>query len=429
MSSIRIPKRFFPIAGFVLLTAVLLARIVYVVSRIDVSSTLRFLPLEYQNRAMQLLSGTPSSFPEAWGFFYIPLAMFYGFIDLLGLSEVRVEAFLTVQAVMGSLSVVFCYLLTRRICNKTASLLIAFTAALYYPLLYTHTLILSESLFTFLFLGFLLLLLRKQQSFASSVALGNLFALLLIVRPVFLSSIPFLLLWTLVYHRSAVWKNKLPIAAGLGSMALTLFIAGTLNASISTHHRFTLAGNGGVNVAMTQCQFSRLEYNLPDGSDSFWFSPPAYQGSEHESKMTEVPFSDQGYYLRLGAACLAEHPERLVENFKNIWHIYDSTFYPDLNSPSYHQDLLNFWRWIAIGATLLFFLFPLVWTRSERRIYLLFCGLVLSLYAIMYIGNPGEERYLVPYFFLLLPHAALTLVRGMHTIKPWLPTLITIETK
>ncbi len=328
---------------------------------------------------------------------------------------------------MGSLAVVGCYFLSRRIMGTTVSLLVSLIAAVYYPLIYTHTLILSESLFALILIGSLLLLLRPSHTIASSSVLGCLIALLFITRPIFLGSIPVLLLWTYAYHRETIRRHWRKTVAGLVSMSVMLLIACALNALNSTHHRFTLAGNGGVNIAMTQCQLQKLEYKMPDGSESFWFSPPVYQGSQHESITTAISFSDQLYYLKMGMDCLVAHPERLLGNFQNIWRIYDSTFYPDLGSPSYHHVLLAFWRWIAIAATILFFLFPFVWVAAERPTYLLIGGLILSLYAAMYIGNPGEERYLVPYFLLLLPYAALTIKRAIRRLRHWLSTIIKVE--
>ena len=101
--------------------------------------------------------------------------------------------------------------------------------------------------------------------------------------------------------------------------------------------------------------------------------------------------------------CIKENPERLFSNFGYIKNLWRSLFYPDfLSEHNWHNKLLEFWRILSFPLLIvLFFLFPFL-HKTGRREWLLGFSLLLSLWVALYVSQPGEERYLISYYFVLL---------------------------
>ncbi|MFH1979206.1 MAG: hypothetical protein ABII97_02395, partial [Patescibacteria group bacterium] len=66
------------------------------------------------------------------------------------------------------------------------------------------------------------------------------------------------------------------------------------------------------------------------------------------------------------------------------------------------NKLLEFWRILSFPLLIvLFFLFPFL-HKKGRKEWLLGLLLLFSLWGSLYFSQPGEERYLIPYHFVLL---------------------------
>jgi len=97
---------------------------------------------------------------------------------------------------------------------------------------------------------------------------------------------------------------------------------------------------------------------------------------------------------------MAQHPERLLTNLWGIKRIFWGVLYPDQLSSRWHQAALLFWRILLLPFAVGFLLYPLA-RGSDRPSWVLAAALFGSMLAAVYFGNPGEERYLAPYAFLL----------------------------
>ena len=250
----------------------------------------------------------------------------------------------------------------------------------------------SENIFIPAILGFLYLLLFNSKKIKWILA-GLLFGISLLCRPILFSFIPFLIIWLLIFKRKA-FIIFIPAI-------IVLVAAGLINQKVGTHHIFSIGTNGGVNFAMTQCRFKKLQYNGPN-KEFFYFTPPAFWNGKYEEKYTSVSFTTQGYYYKMGIDCLLKNPARLFTNLEYIKNIFISRFYPDFPKIKIHTFQLAFWRYAGIIFYVLFILYA--FTKVKKTvlpIYLLFVFLFVSLMMSVYFANPGEERYLAGYFFIL----------------------------
>jgi hypothetical protein len=111
----------------------------------------------------------------------------------------------------------------------------------------------------------------------------------------------------------------------------------------------------------------------------------------------------------MGWECLKENPLALLVGASSVRNVFESHLFP---------TIANVWGWEALHVTfkilanLLFVLslisvfgiaLDLIKVDAENKKYFYFMGLVLlSLFVTIFIQNPGEERYLIPYEPLLI---------------------------
>jgi hypothetical protein len=370
---------------------------------------LRHLPFETDSRAVKLLAGETIVYPDAWASFYVVLAGFYKAFDLVGLYENRVLWFALTQSVMAALAALLLYLISLKLFDsKRLAVGTGLAFALYYPFLYFNTLVLSETTFVLAVVAALYLLVVPERSPWTLAGSGLLLGIAMISRPILTPFIPLLVIWLVATsQKQARVRNSAVILSAFG---MVLALASWVNSGIGKHHRFSYNGNTGVNFALAQCRIRRIEYELPDG-EFFWFSPPIFWDTSLPDVKTSVPFYDNGYYMRMGLDCLLEEPLKLVTNFGHVANIYHSAFYPDFIEAAWHRLAIDVWKIPGVILTAAFFAYPLLHgrMRSESlssthplRDYWLFAALMVSMYASVYLASPGEERYLVSYYFLLL---------------------------
>lgn len=180
----------------------------------------------------------------------------------------------------------------------------------------------------------------------------------------------------------------------------------------------SIGENGGVNFAIAQCELKKISYSTADG-DAFWFSPPVFWGSRKPEVKTNIPFSNQNYYYRMGWECLKKGSGNFERNLSHVKNVFASFFYPDFENSFWHKNLFMFWKTIGAGLSITLLIFPFVkMNQPQSRTRSLLILLFLSLLAAVFWENPGEERYLVPYFFILLISGIVVTTEGLRgTIK------------
>jgi len=144
------------------------------------------------------------------------LAQVFGGGHALGLAVARVA-----QALLGAATIALVFALGRKVANATVGLGAAAIFAVYPSSFMAQGRILTESLFTALFVGWLLvaLVLRERRSLAWHIATGALFALAALVRPTLLPLLPLLYVLDVIERRD--WR----FAAVGGLVAVLAFSA------------------------------------------------------------------------------------------------------------------------------------------------------------------------------------------------------------
>lgn len=386
---------------------------------------LKQLPMQIDRRANILLDGGTHHFPDAWASFYQIVAGFYTAFDFLGVPEQDyVHAFLVVQMVMASIAVSVVYLLAVRLFgNERWAFWGAVLFAIYYPFLYLNSLILSETFFTMGVVAGLTLLLAPNRRIWMAAMAGLLLGLAFISRPILTTFMPLLLIWVLVTTPRG--ERILDSVALFAPIIAIVMVSSWLTSTIDKNSRFSYNGNTGINVAMTQCRIKRIEYSLEDG-EGFWFAPPYFWDGDGPEIETDVAFYDNGYYMQMGLDCVLDAPINvMVGNIRHVANVFDSELYPNNNETITHVFLLLVWKIITIAFALLALFFPLTRAYKERPIarsgFWLFAGLVAGMFASVYLASPGEERYVIPFFFVFVLFGIPVIDDGLALVLDQLP--------
>lgn len=375
----------------------------------------RWIPYQYHRRAMALINHGLAQYGNAWGSYYLALAFEFNLFRWLGVNDF-VKAGVIVNILMGAGAVYCFFRLAEYLFGQTKALITTGLLILYFPLTYFNGLLVSENLFTLLLIWGIWLLIKAaaQKNRLKFFWPGLMLGLAAGIRGMLLPFLPMAWLWLLLQLKKTELKVKVRIIAlswFSTGILVPLIVLGLLNYRFSHQHKFQLDGSVGVNLAMAQCQYKKVRYELPNG-ESHWFSPPVFWGTDREEVNTAVAFYDQGYYVKMALNCLKEKPENLINNLNSLVNIFHSTFYPKFEMKPLMEEMLMFSKVLAILSFGLFLVYPLV--SKDRKKYWLFFGLIMSLFVSVYLANSGEERYLVPYvfiFFLYVPAVLEKLTR------------------
>ncbi len=164
----------------------------------------------YDTMAKQFLDkgvlGYQSTSPNAFTTPGYPLFLaliykIFGYSDGSPLTAVRI-----IQIFMAVATIWFLYLLAKYITNKRVGLIAAFMCSIYLVFLWVPTLILTETLYTFLFILYLYLQIRaiKEKSIKMNFATGLVFAAAVLVRP----AVAPLIVLPYIYYYFAEKKDK-----------------------------------------------------------------------------------------------------------------------------------------------------------------------------------------------------------------------------
>jgi 4-amino-4-deoxy-L-arabinose transferase-like glycosyltransferase len=396
-------------SGLVLFIASFLFRFFYIVVFLEPEQYVKNLGLQSDYRALGFLSGNGVYHAQAWSSFYLFDAFVYKILAAFkifpvfggdGLLDQRVWAVVLVNIFFGSLSVLFFYRLSQKILSKKASFAASLFLSAYYPLVYLNSLNVPESLFSFLIIAALLILSEKKPADKKYFILGAILGFSYAVKPIIFCFVVLTVLYIFFSDRQKTAGIKKSVLM-LFSFAIVVVSISGINYRVGNPKIFGVESNKAVNFAMAQCEIKKAKY--AKNKDTFWFSPPAFWGSEKPEKTFDQPFSNELYYYQIGLNCIQKNPWQILRNFQHVANVFDSVFYPEFPNSYQHYVLLAFSKSLNIIFFLFFLIYPF-WENDgeKRRIYKLHLLLLLGLFASVYIASPGEERYLVPFFFALL---------------------------
>jgi 4-amino-4-deoxy-L-arabinose transferase-like glycosyltransferase len=385
-----------------------LLRFIYlIILQSNLNDFVKWMPQEHHQRAIKLLSEGQVFYANAWGSFYLFLAGLYAMFDFLNLKN-QLYALVISNIILTSIAVYIFFLLAVKLFNQTQAVISTLLLIIYFPLIYFNGLIANENIFLLLLIGgmYYLYLSTKSTKLKPFLIAGLLIGLATSIRSILTPFIPLACLWLVKTNSKKILKGLLIFILGL---VIPIIIFLSLNYRFSKQHQFQLSGSTGINFAITQCHYKKVTY-LTDSGETFWFSPPNHHSTSLKELTTTIPFYQQPHYFKLGFNCLINHPANLYQNSQNIFNLFDSVLYPDFNMSPFKNQLYNFSKNIVVISFILFLLYPL--TTKPKSFYWLCSLLILSLFTSIYLANPGEERYLVPFawvFFLFAPQAILNL--------------------
>lgn len=331
----------------------------------------------YHNQALSIISG------NFWGnevFFLRPLLP-YLLAPFYALFGARLLPFLLFQTVLASISSLLLWDITRRIFNRLAGAIAAFSFALTGILVfYTGTLLYVE-LTVFLTLLFIWLVLIAGKSRWRWLPAGLVFGLLTICRPELLVLLPALLIWL---HRSHTPVRHL----------LTLSLAALTVIAIVPIRNYLVARDPVLFTAHSGINFY---YGNNPSADGTWQPVGELDravGFSHE-KLKQVsrvingkvlPWSQaSGYWLGQGIEFILSHPLRFLRLLgrKLLLHCANyeipNNYYPETVRPvslPLRLSFLNFGFALALGVL------GMVWAWQERRraapLYLTVAAFLLS---------------------------------------------------
>ena len=157
-----------------------------------------------------------------------------------------------IQAVLGALTAAFAAIVGRRLVSPRAGILAAIGIAIYPNLVFHTGAMLSETLYNFLFLAFLAVLLERPWPAGLSnqriTAAAVLYGLAVLVRPISLVIVPVLLIvW---YMSTRSWSRALRWTGLTVGIVVALILPWTIRNEVRMHAFVALSTNTGDNLCI-----------------------------------------------------------------------------------------------------------------------------------------------------------------------------------
>jgi hypothetical protein len=390
--------------AYLLLIFGFFARLLYIFTLTTPKQYLFSDPGAYDDRALHMAKGIYIAYSTYWPpFFHMFLSLIYRPLIWLGIENWRVEIDVVIFAFFYILGFWCIYQITKTLFTKKFALITLAILIFWWPFLIFNCTIMSENLFFVLvFLGLYVLIVKPMKP-ATGLWLGLFWGLAFITRPIFALSLPLFVIWGLYY--------KLDKKVLIGFITMTVIIVFSMiafNFYYTNGAEKSFSSNGGIGFAALWCDVKSIRFNSPTGY--FWFGWPGnLDYPETKTIITSVPFENQGYYYKIGLNCLKENPGTIFTNISSIMKLFHSHIFPDVGNIPYWQSLRLFFKiltgllFILAAETIIGLLVG--WIKMDETIkkYLYLFGLIISsLLITVYLQNPGEERYIIPYVPLLI---------------------------
>jgi len=129
------------------------------------------------------------------------------------------------QAIIGALTCIIIYLLSKELFDKKVGLIAAFISAIYYPFILQPAYLLTEVLFTFLLIAMLYFLIRYyyKKDFFSLCLGGLIFGISILCKGILFLFIPLLIIWLVVIEFKQHSKNVIATFVTLIFIFLPMF--------------------------------------------------------------------------------------------------------------------------------------------------------------------------------------------------------------
>lgn len=299
--------------------------------------------------------------------------------------------------------------------GRRVGLLSLGVAALHLPWIIYAGFALSETLFTLLLAVLALCSWRVATKLRTVDAAlwGAVFFLALLLKGTHIFVVVFFLLGLLLWKARRSWKAAAAISIVVWS---GLIAHGFITQSSVGVFQMT-ASAGGLNFVEGKCP-------IKDNADSVgysWLSPLYHHLGKHEKKYWDRPFTDSGYFLAEGLACVRDNPLVLLQSLESIPFLFVGNWmWPAGN--------LAFADWLRIYEMVFAFFsigglgaFAVLATRRTVTAADLLTWVVplLGLITCVYIFK-SEIRFRIPFDVWIIPLAAkgwvdLWALRALHS--------------
>lgn len=334
-------------------------------------------------------------------FGHIVLGWYFHLLSFLGLYAYKLEIVLGTNILLSTLSVLCIYLIAFKLYpSKLYALMAAAFYALFFPLIYLNTFILSENPSLFLLLFSLMILLYAKHSVSFFLS-GLVLAFAIGMRPSFgIIGLPFFLY--IVTKDGLSWKNfKHGILFSVAYALLLLLVA------MNNHHNSsgkvkTFSANGGVNFYFAQCQKYRVD-TYHDGYH-YRITPPSTSGKpELGTVVFYKPFYEQSFFYKKGMECMEKSSDTWIDRLQRFKLLYFNSMFPMIQSCFFAKEGIPFFSKVALDMTFLLLFLPLLFynKRIAKPIVYLLLGIMFSQLIVLYFFNI-EQRYLYGFFFVIL---------------------------
>ena len=296
------------------------------------------------------------------------------------------------QAIIDTLTCFFVFLIAQQVFRKKAISLIATGgAAIYLPFIFYTSMVLTETLFTFLMIAFFftflssILHLSLPKSFASGIILG----VACLVRPVPIILPIFLLIFLLIWP---LGRSRVRISKEMGAVIIGMVLA----ISPWTIRNYIVYG-----------KFIPISTG---GASSFLYGTDILTGKFTEDKEGQTmeyswnPDLQRAQYVKGFRNLRQMKPNILGRNFLRLW--FNVGFY---RPPSLYSVVIMILHLLFIGFTIC----GLLLRRGRWKVYTFPMFLLFFYYTVINIVGPAQVRYIIP----VIPYLIILSANGIYSIK------------
>jgi len=298
----------------------------------------------------------------------------------------------TVQAVLSAYTCVLTYLIAAILFDSLVAALSGLFCALYLPFIVGSGAILTETLFIFLCLAFIVLIIHRQDSFSTVIA-GAVFGVALLTRPVALFFLPFVLYWLTTSRKEFTLSLIVTFLTGL----LLIITPWTIRNYLQLESFVPLTNLGGLALYNSYVVPQQgLGYNSLESLDREYFDIKNETGRNR-------------YLIRKTFDYVYQNPMRVIRfmfvKLALLIYPFDGYWYP----VSFGSRYNIFWGiTLCFGAASLCINLKSFDGRQKLILYLLLSFVIASM---CFYGSPRFRLPAEPFLICLAAHGTVVLYK------------------
>lgn len=381
----------------VIFVLALLIRLGFLVYQFKFSETFQSAPYipasdrrDYDSTALSLLAGYGYKTPDMLltfrpPFYPLMLTFLYSF---LGQSYHSYLAIFLIQAFLSSLSVVFIFIIGKKIFNPLTGLTAALLACFYFPFITGIGDLELENLLILMPLLFIYYLSKIEADSSSGVKIfaGLLMGLAMLTKSVFLAVLPFFtFFWLkLIIKGKQFWQSIFMVY-----LSAVLIFSPWVIRNFLIFKKFILSSQQGIALyANTNPEFR--QYNRIQHRTFLWELPQLNEAERNS------------YYTNVAIENIKKNPYLYLKSMLNNWQLlFDMVNFP------------NFFHLLSFTA-IIGFIFSFIKKKSQAILLSLFFFLICVQYSLIL----GIDRYRMPFDWVLILFASFGVIELVRAKQP-----------